>query len=980
MQDISPNARIERLVFGPFCLAPAERLLTRDGAPVEIGGRSFDLLVALVEQPGRMLSKRELMKRVWPDVVVEDGSLRFHMASLRRILGDGEGGARFIATQIGVGYAFVAPVQRLSATDHEPEGAVPAVAPDAPRLRAEAPTIGRLPARQRRVIGREHDVRLLTERIAESQLFTIVGAAGVGKTTLAIEVGHALMASYADMVSFVDLGALEDPELIGSAIAGALGITVQAEDPLTVVLGHIRDEQLLLILDNCEHLIDAVATVVERIEDAAPKAGVLATSREPLRVRGEHVHWLKALDYPNDTADLSRAQLLAYPAVELFVERATAGDSALEIDLAAARLIAEMCRRLDGMALPIELTATRVAAHGLQPTAKLLGDRLSLGWTGRRTAQPRQQTLQATLDWSYELLSEPERRVFERLSVFLGPFTLEAALEVVADGGLSADEAVGALDELTAKSLISPDRWGDAGAYRLLEMTRAYAKGKLLERGREEHAAAAQRHAEHVLRSLHSSPTSGRDAHQCEAGHLTHQLGNIRSALEWSFDHDANVGVGVLLAAASAPAFLSLSLLVECRTWCARAMTNLQDEHRGGGVELELQAALGLSLMFTRGNSEAAEKALRRALEVAVDLKDLWSQLRVLGRLHIFHERIGDFGTALSWATMAVQVAEVIGEPEAAAVAASLSGISHHLAGDQTRARRELETSLRLSLPSERGRTIYYGFDHRNRSEIALARTLWLQGYADQARRVAEQTLREAGGLEQPVTHCIALIWTLSIHLWAGDYQKAEANLDAFVRLAEVNAFGPYIAAAGGFRGELAIQQGRADEALSWVEESLARLHAARYELLTTSFAIALTQGLVASRRYDEALDLVGSTIAACERSGELLAMPELLRIKAGILEEVHGPTGGEIESLLLAALDLSRRQGAASWELRIASNLARLRLAGARDEDAASVLKPVRDRFSEGFDTVDLRTADELLRQIAERSMQAPAAASSLA
>ncbi|MBO9708801.1 MAG: winged helix-turn-helix domain-containing protein [Caulobacter sp.] len=958
MESTSPVPEVQppaqgRLAFGRFVLTPGERLLVRDGAPVEIGGRSLDLLLALVTQPGRVLSKRDLLKRVWPDVVVEDASLRFHMANLRKLLGDGEDGARFISTQVGVGYAFVAPVQELAVSSPPPPGLT------------EAPVAGRLPARLARLIGRDGDLRALLDRIGGGRLLTVVGAAGVGKTSLAIEAGHALAERFPDGTSFVDLAALEDDALVASAIAAALGITVQAEDPLVVVLGHTRDQQRLLILDNCEHLIDAVSAIVERMREASPGVSILATSREPLRVLGEQVHWLGSLDYPAEIPGLTREQLLAHAAVELFVERAAAAGGVSEFDLETLQTIADMCRRLDGMALPIELAAVRVAAHGVHATAKLLGERFSLAWTGRRTALPRQQTLQATLDWSYGLLSEPERRTFERLSAFVGPFSMEAALEVAADEALGVDVAAAALDELTAKSLISPDRWGDARGYRLLEMTRAYARARLADRGAAECGATARRHAVHVLSVLEAAETPRSESGERASSDLSAQLGNIRSALEWSFGPQGEAALAVPLAAASAPVFLNLSLLVECRTWCARATSHLQGMHQGSPVELELQAALGLSLMFTRGNSEAADKALRRALELATALEDRWNQLRVLARLHIFHERIGDFATASGWAAMAVEVADAIGESEAVSVAASLSGVSHHLAGDQTLARRELEKALRLSLPSERGRTIYYGFDHRNRSGIGLARTLWLQGQVERARRIMSETLREAERLAHPVTHCIALVWTLSIHLWDGDLAKAEARIEAFARLAAVNAFGPYIVASGGFRGELAVGRGQGGEALGWIEESLARLHAARYELLTTSFSIALAQGLVLDRRPAEALEVLDGAIEQCRGDGEQLFMPELLRVKASAIAAAGRSEATEVEALLDEAVDWSRRQGAWAWGLRAAIDLARLRIGLGRRDEALAALETAIGAFGSGEETQDLRQARSILSDL---------------
>lgn len=955
MADVGHQPLRERLSFGPFCLSPGERLLTRNGEPVEIGGRSFDLLVVLTEQPGSVLSKRELLKRVWTDVVVEDGSLRFHMAGLRKLLGDGEDGARYIATQVGVGYAFVAPVERQG---------VPAVA-SVPSTVEEASarsivSAANIPARLPHLIGREHDVEFLEERVRSTPLFTIVGSAGVGKTTLAIEIGHQLAPQFDDRVVFVDFGMLENPALVPAMTAGAMGISVHSDDPLAVILGHLRDQPVLLIFDNCEHVIEPAARLVERLVDEAPQVRILATSREPLRVRGEHVHHLDALGYPEDPSGLTLEQLLSWPAVQLFCERATAADSALEINVEGARLIAEMCRRLDGMALPIELAAVRVATHGIVATAHQLGERFSLGWPGRRTALPRQQTLQATLDWSYELLSEVERIALERLAVFVGPFSIDAALEVVVDSSPGADDVAFALDTLTSKSLLSPDRSRGTGTWRMLEMTRAYAKQKLLARGVDAFNLTARRHAGFFLAELEAIATQGDDVLQ-DSRPLRQQLGNIRSALDWCFEQDGDRRTGVRLAAASAPIFLNLSHLVECRSWCARALSEIGDGERGTAIELELQAALGISLMFTRGNSEAAGEALSRALAVATMLDDRWNQLRMLGRLHIFHERIGEYAVAMGHAEHAVAVAQTIGSAEAIGIAYSLSGISHHLAGDQARARHDLEISLAKSPASLRSRTILYGFDHRNRSGIALARALWLSGHAQQAALVARQTVRTAAQLDHPVTHCIALIWYLSVFMWMEDFDVAEEALDAFTECAEVNALGPYIAAARGFRGELAIQRGRTEDALSAVEESLARLRAARYELLTTPFSISLARGLLLDGRWREARDLVTGVIDRCEASGERIAMSELLRLKAEIVLR-HERDADTAVSILEEALALSRAQGALAWELKAALDLASELAESGNIDRAIDCLAAARAGFSSAEDTKDLARANDLL------------------
>jgi predicted ATPase/DNA-binding winged helix-turn-helix (wHTH) protein len=959
----APNIRGGRIAFGPFCLSPRERLLTYNGAPVDIGGRSLSLLMALVEQPGQVIAKRELLRRVWPDVLVEDGSLRFHMAGLRKVLRDGIDGARYIDTQVGVGYAFVAPVRHLDEAKSE------TVLQDLSPHRESAPSIvGRLPERIPRLFGRESDVRLITDRILGNNLFTIVGPGGVGKTTLAVEIGHRLLAEFADKVHFVDLGAVEQPELAPSAIANALGIPVQGENTIAVVLGHIRDKRLLLLLDNCEHLADAISVIVESIGDAAPGVTILATSREPLRAREEHVHWLGSLAYPAETAGLAMEDVLAYPAIQLFIARAVAANSALAIDLEAARKVAEICRKLDGMALPIELTSVRVATHGLDATAQLIGERFSLGWMGRRTALPRQQTLQATLDWSYHLLSDIERRTLERLSAFLGPFSQDAALDVVADDSIDPTAVAAALDGLIAKSLIARNRGAGVNAYRLLEMTRAYAREKLLAHDREAAHAAALRHARYFLNLLEDVLASdGSLSNGIER--IAGQIGNIRSALGVAFGPDGDTALAVRLAAASASVFLNLSLLVECRTWSARALAALDGHSEGTAAELELQAALGLSLMFTRGNSDAVETALRRALEIAVALQDRWNQLRLLGRLHIFFERMGNYAVARDWAHRALQVADEIGEAEAMAVASSLAGISHHLAGDHLQAKPYLERSVQLSPPSERWRTIHYGFDHRNRSLIALSRSLWIMGYAERARQVAEEAVREAARLDHPTTHCIALIWALPTHVGRGDMVRAKETLDSLASLAEANAFGPYIAAIGGLRGAQALILGHWGDAVGMIEESLARLRAARYDLLTTSLSTYLSLALSLAGRDEEALEVINATIDRTATNGDHIFTPSSLRVKANILLKIAPQNPEAAESLYQEALGLSRRQGARALELRIAMDIAQLRARQGRTDDARTLLYEVRSAFTEGFQTLDLRDADMLLETLSSGS-----------
>lgn len=908
----------ERIAFGRFCLHPGKRLLTRDSQPLEIGGRAFDLLMALIEQPGRVLSKRELLKRVWPDVVVEDGSLRFHMAGLRKLLGEGSAGddARFIATQVGVGYAFVAPVERLGLEPPLPDHA--AIIPARPEAQIGGTT--NIPPPLPHLIGRERDLDLLIARVADIPLFTVVGPAGVGKTSLIIEIGHRLTTQFNGRAVFVDFSMLENPALVPPMIAGAMGISVQSGDPTATIIGHFGSDPFLLLLDNCEHVIDEAARIAEHIVEQAPHVRIVATSREPLRVRGEHVHRLDALGYPLNGEPLTREQLLAYPAVQLFSERARAADSAWEIDGDEARLIAEICQRLDGLALPIELAAVRAATHGIAATARQIGDRFSLAWSGRRTAQPRQQTLRAALDWSYDLLSPQERVMLDRLSVFVGPFSVDAALDVVSDAAIGFDEAAIALDELAAKSLISANRVRGAGTYRLLEMTRAYAREKLAARGADDHRATSRRHAMFFVSELEAIAAQDSAALR-DARALRPQLGNIRSALDWSFGSDGDIGLAVRLAAASMTVFLNLSHLVECRTWATRAIAALEPAERGTAVELELQASLGIALMFAHSNSPEVGKALARALDVATLMEDHRSSLGILAQLHIFHEHVGDYALTMACAEQAIAVAQALADPEALAIAYSLSGISHYQAGDQISARRDLELALENSSASQGSRSGVHGFDHRNRASIALARVLCLSGEPEAARRLAARTVADAAALDHPVTHCIALICSMSIDLWMGEFGRVRETLPVLRDCARANALAPYIVVAQGFEGELALEYGRHVEAVEALEDSLRQLHEARYELLTTRFSLALARGLAAVGRLADARRVVDTSIERCIDTGERIALAELLRVKA-VIASAEGAVD-EALALLDEAIALARSQGARAWEMRVAADRA---------------------------------------------------------
>ena len=615
-RDPQPN---DLLSFGPFSLLTAERLLKKADESIPLGGRALDILIALVERAGEVVTHRELISTVWPGVTVEDANLRAHIAALRKALGDGRDGARYVSNVAGRGYCLVASVTRSSARQPVP-------------ITGITPTerVQRLPPRLTRMVGRDDTVRSLAQQLQMWRFVSIVGPGGVGKTTVAISVAHTLIDGFHDAVFFIDLAALTDAQLVPTAVASALGLMVQTQDPLVGLLTFIGDRKILLVLDNCEHVIGVVAALAERVVSEAPQAHILATSREALRVEGEHVHLLYSLGCPPEDAGLTAMEVLRYPAAELFMERAAASGYGAVLSDIDAPILARICRRLDGIALAIELAASRVGCLGIRETAELLDNRFGLLWRGRRTALPRHETLNAMLDWSYSLLSEREKVVLCRLSVFVGNFTRQAAGSIASETEVDEAGVVDAVASLVAKSLISTTVINESTYYRLLDTTRAYAVAKLAERGEADRVA--RRHAIFYAKFLeHDEMQSMFDEHDL-SGYAPH-IGNVRAALGWALSDHGDVAVGIELATRAASLFNGLSLLEECRGWCERALAALDDVSRGTRQEMILQEVLALSSMHTRGNADQVRAEFERGLALAEAFQDRARQLQPLAGL-----------------------------------------------------------------------------------------------------------------------------------------------------------------------------------------------------------------------------------------------------------------------------------------------------------------------------------------------------------
>lgn len=448
------------LRFGPYAFHLQQRLILEGDRPLRMGGRALDILQVLVERAGDVVSKDELIAQVWPTSVVEEINLRVHIAALRRALGDGQDGQRYIVNIPQRGYSFIAPVEQV------PAGML-VLFENVQKHQHN------LPARLTPVTGRDSIVGSLVRQLPVRRLMTLAGPGGIGKTTVALRVAELLLQHYEDGVWLVDFAAIDDPARVVDHLIQTLELEVGT------TLDVLANRHTLLVLDNCEHLQERCRTLVEDLLISAPRLSILVTSREPLQAVGETVQRLASLAVPPASALHSVTEAMGYSAVQLFVSRARArqqGFTLREQDLKAVR---EICRRLDGLPLAIELAAGQIDALALVGLQAQLDNCFQLLTQGRRTAVPRHQTLKAALDWSYERLGEREQTVLQRLSVFKMSFTLDAAIGVSSCALLKPDVLAALVERLVAKSLLSKDQVNGTSRYRFLNTTRCYALEKL---------------------------------------------------------------------------------------------------------------------------------------------------------------------------------------------------------------------------------------------------------------------------------------------------------------------------------------------------------------------------------------------------------------------------------------------------------------------------------------------------------------------
>jgi predicted ATPase len=562
------------------------------------------------------------MQRVWPDRVAEENNLQTHVVALRKALGAERA---LIRTVSGRGYQFTGEIRILSASPDKAGARVVTA-----ELASVLPPTN-VPGPVSELIGREEELSEILNLVATRRLVTLTGAGGIGKTTLALALARELRPHFPDGVWLADFSALADPGLVPAMVAAAVGLELSGgEVSAQRVAQALTGRRLLLVLDTCEHVIDDAAAMAGALLGACSALHIIATSREPLRAEGERVYPVQPLAVPaGDVA--ADDDPLRYGAVRLFIERARAVEPRFAPDGHLIKMVAAICRRLDGIPLAIELAAARASALGIEALAAGLDDRFRLLTGGRRMALPRHQALRATLDWSYELLAEPERDLLRRLAIFAGPFSLEAAAAVAASPELAAPDAIAGLLGLVAKSLVVAEGGGGVARYRLLDTTRAYALEKL--GGSGERDQQARHHAEYYRNLFERAEAQWETRPTAEwLDDYGWCIDNLRAAFDWAFSPGGDASLGVALTSAAVPLWMHLSLLDECRGHAEQALAILaaganQDAQR----EMKLHAAVGASLVNSRGsNSPEISVAYTRALEIAESLDDVEYRLRAL--------------------------------------------------------------------------------------------------------------------------------------------------------------------------------------------------------------------------------------------------------------------------------------------------------------------------------------------------------------
>lgn len=934
--------------FGPFRLFPGRQSLVLGGAAVKLGGRAFELLHLLVQRSGELIGKDELMAAAWPGIFVHDSNLKVNMHSLRRTLGDTQKQPSYIATIAGRGYRFVAPVQRGIA-----DGADTAIAPE-----AGGPSGLPLP---REVVARKLEIAHLLALLQQKSQVTVLGPAGVGKTTVAVAAARSLAANCPDGVCFVDLSSLDDPTLVPSALVTALGLRGDRGDAVTAVVDHLRQRSLLVLLDNCEHVLPAVTIFARKLGRQPGESRLLATSREPLGLPFETVMWLDTLAVPEVGTPASVDDVLRFPAVELLARRASewAGYQLVDDDCAA---IAQICRSLDGLPLALELVAGKLEHHTAQELLALLDEHLGFRNDRAGTVPARHETLLAAIDWSFGLLSPSEATIFCLVSVFTGTFELEDVVAMAAARQLSPIDVIAGLGGLVGKSLLTAHVSGAGLRYRLLDSTRRYAARRRHEAGLDTQARRA--HAERLLALFQQSEAEWgwRDGDDWTESYLG-RAADVRAALAWAFADGGDAALGIRLTVATIPLWFETSLIAETQARVEVALRHAEAIQCDDLLKTKLSMSRAWSMTNARTFAAGTEDAWLTAIASARRAGNLACELQALVGLSIYLMRIGRLAESIDrleeFRAICARHQDWSLAPEGERM---LAWVKAHT-GELTESLGVLE---RLAAAHPRvgkgSRMAGFQVDRYIGIRCYIPVLAWLSGRPGHAAAVTRDAIEAAEGLGHLASQSNVLaVAACPVALWNGDLDALERSTSRLGSILEQETIGLWVPVQRFFAAALDDLRGH--------KAAIRRMRAAIDEIIDSRFVMrlagcigVLAETLVREGRLDEASDAITEAVRYRARLGERWCRSELMRIEGLVLARAGYPV--RAERLLLDALDEAHAIRALSYELRIASDLASHYLGVDRPDKAVALLSPVHGRFTEGFATRDLRTAARLLQR----------------
>ena len=933
------------------------RELRSRGIPVPLGGRAFEVVTVLVQSASEFVTKDHMMERVWPGATVGEGTLHVHISAVRKALGQDRA---MLKTASGRGYRLLG-----SWTPQQREATASPVY-SSPIRTSGSPPPNNFPPLITRLVGRAAACQFVRDLVSAYRVVTLTGPGGIGKTSLAIKSVRYLLPDFEDGGWLVELASLSDPGLVPSTVASTLGLKLNGEISAELVARAVGGRHLVLVLDNCEHVIDAAANLAETFTRLCPRTTIVATSREVLRIDGEAVYRVPPLEVPAP-GQAAPDYIMQYSAVELFVARTkalNAGFTPTAEDLAS---IATICRRLDGIPLAIEFAAASAAALGIAQVSAGLRDRFALLTRGRRTALPRQRTLRATLDWSHELLPETERRLLRRLAVFAGGFTVDSAAAVMADAGLDVAMVTDWIANLVTKSLIALDPTPGVTRWTLLETIRAYAIEKLAESGESDDAQ--RRHAA-FFRDLFALQARGARSSLSDDNLARHvrEIDNVRAALDWSFSSAGDQAIGVDLTAAYAPVWRHLSQMSECSERCERALLSLEPHVTANmSLRMELQINLASAIFITMGPPEQAKTLLIEALETADALNDLNAQAGALSMLISIYFARGEFGRAQIAAERIEQVAHRIGDPVHLRFAYQQMAATLLTRGRSREAQQYLERLLRSPAASGDPRdAIYYNSNDHAADRATLAQALWMQGFAEQAVNEARLCLKELQGADHPLLLCRALYGIGRMSTMICDFVTADREIARLIEVTKGSNAHFWEAAARFLKGKLLVERGEFAQGLLVLRDAFETCDRTGWHVSYEEYKGALALALAGTGRLNEALVALDDAMATEGADGRGWFAPELLRIKGEVLlQQAADQLALAVEDCFTQAAQMAREQDALFWELRIALSVARLRVRQGRRHEARASLASVYDRFTEGFATADMKAARTLLEEL---------------